>query len=179
MTSRTTSRTTIRGSGSCAPAGTAAMRPAITNGTVSRMSRTLLLEPGDDPRRSGLVAFSHFVDERHRVLQQRDLRLEVLDQALLRRLVRRLRSHGGAALADRLIDHGEVLAQRRRGRGIELVLLRVGDLLEALDRVLVVRLGLAQLRFDARGIGAGDRRARLRLPVTRRRAVARHVPDTD
>src|SRR5437762_2191767 len=156
MTCRTTSRTTTFGSGSCAPAGAVTRSPAITNGTLSRMSRTLLLEPGHDTRRPGLVAFSHFVDERHGVLQQPDLRLEVLHEALLRRLVRRLRSHGCAALADRLIDHREVLAERRRGRGIELVLLGVGDLLEALDRFLVVRLGLAQLRFDPRGLGDGD-----------------------
>src|SRR5438093_10605309 len=135
MTCRTTSRTTIVGSRPCAPAGAATRNPAITNGTVSRISRTLLLEPGHDSRRSGLVAFSHFVDERHGVLQQPDLRLEVLHQALLRRLVRRLRSYGRAALADRLIDHREVLSERRRGRRIELVLLGVGDLLEALDCV--------------------------------------------
>src|SRR5438552_17441151 len=122
ITSRTTSRTTILGSGSCAPPGAATRNPAITNGTVSRISRTLLLEPGHDSRRSGLVAFSHFVDERHGVLQQPDFRLEVLHQALLRRLVRRLRSHGRAALADRLTDHRAVLAERRRARGIARVL---------------------------------------------------------
>src|SRR5262245_1894578 len=127
--SRTTSRTTIFGSGSCAPTGAATRSPPITNGTVSRMSRTLLLEPRHDSCRAGLVAFPHLVDERHRILQQRDLGLEVLDQALLRRLVRCLRSHRRPALADRLIDHREVLAERRRRRRIELVLLGVGDLL--------------------------------------------------
>src|SRR5260370_24250500 len=119
--------------------------PAITNGAVRRMSRSLLFEARRDARGSGLVAFSHFVDERQGVLQQPDLGLEPLDQALLRRLAGRLRSHGGAAFADRLIDDGEVLLQRRRGARVELALLAVGDRLEPLDRVLVVRLGLPEL----------------------------------
>ena len=74
------------------PARPRRARPAITNGSVSRMSVALLFESGDDARRPRLVAFAHFVDERHRVLQQPDLRLEILDQALLRRLVGRLRT---------------------------------------------------------------------------------------
>src|SRR5471030_3333562 len=91
----------------CAAAGTAAAaRPATTNETVNRMSVALWFEVRDDARRPGLVAFAHFVDERHRVLQQRDLRLEVLDETLLRRLAGRLRAHRRAALADGLIDHG-------------------------------------------------------------------------
>src|SRR5690349_11866227 len=112
------------------------MSPAVTNATVSRMSIALLLESRDDLRRARFVPLPHFVDEGHRVLQQPDLRLEVLDEALLRRFARRLRAHRRAALADRLIDHRKVLLQRRRRARIERALLRVRDLLEPLDRVL-------------------------------------------
>ena len=105
-------------------------------------------------------------------------------------------AHRRAALADRLIDHREVLLQRRRGARIERALFGVGDLLEPLDRLLVVRFGLAQLGLDrlrrarrptappapaarraARRRGppartAGRRRSRGRAP-RRRRATAR------
>src|SRR5437870_7933657 len=96
--------------------------PAITNTGVSRMSVALLFEPGNDARRASLVSFAHFVDERHGVLQQRDLALEVFEQALLRRLAGGLRPHRRAALNDGLIDYREVLLQRRRGAGVQRVL---------------------------------------------------------
>src|SRR5438045_2108312 len=105
------SRRTIRCPASWARAGEAARaRPAITrDDAVSRMLSALLFEARRDARRAGLVAFTHFIDQRHGVLQQADLGLEPLDQALLRRLAGRLRSHRRAALADRLVDDGEVL----------------------------------------------------------------------
>src|SRR5579872_6731695 len=109
------------GSGGCAAAGSAAIAsPATTNVSESRMSVALCLETGDNACRPGIVAFAHFVDERHRVLQQRHLRLEVFHEALLRRVARRLRADRGATLADRLIDDVEVLLQRRRRARIEL-----------------------------------------------------------
>src|SRR6266536_312967 len=103
--SLTVSRMTVRGSLSCAPAGTACIAsPAMTNASVSRMSVAFVFEARDDPGRSSFIALTHFVDERHRVLQQADLRLEVFDEARLRRLARRLRPQRSAALADRLVD---------------------------------------------------------------------------
>src|SRR3954464_2498276 len=171
---RTISCATMCSGASCASAGTAPAAKAASSMTgVRRMSVTLLLEPGHDSRRARLVALAHFVDQRHRVLQQRDFRLEVLHQALLRRLARRLRANRGAALVDRLVDHREVLLQRRRGARIERVLLGVGDLLEAFDRVLVVRFRLAQLVLDRlRGITGGHLRTaagrRLRSRAARR-----------
>jgi hypothetical protein len=66
-----------------------------------------------------LVALPHFVDQRHGVLQQRDLGLEALEQALLRRLAGGLRSERRAALADGLIDDREVLFEGRRCLRIE------------------------------------------------------------
>jgi hypothetical protein len=121
------------------------------------MSGALLFEAGRDTRRARFVAFAHFVDERHGVLQQPDLGLESVDQTLLRGLAGRLRAHGRAALADGLIDDGEIFLQRRGGSRIELALLAVGDRLEPLDRLLVVRLGLPQLGLDRlRGFAGGD-----------------------
>src|SRR4051794_1880687 len=109
------SRTAIRCPWSWGRAGAATRpKPTTVNAAMSRMSGALLFEAGRDPRRSSLVAFAHFVDQCDGVLQQTDLRLEAVDQALLRRLARRLRAHGRPALADRLIDDGEVLLQRRR-----------------------------------------------------------------
>src|SRR3954465_15512011 len=122
--------------------------PASITVVESRMSGALLLQTRDDSRRPGVVAFSHFVDQRDGVLQQSDLGLEALDQALLRRLAGRLRSHGGAAFADRLVDDREILLQRRGGARVEIALRGVGDRLEPLDRVLVVHLGLPQLGLD-------------------------------
>src|ERR1043165_3564421 len=133
MTSRTCSRMTRRGSGSSASgARTGAAVVTITprRRNVGRMSAALLLEPGDDARRSGLVALAHFVDERHRVLQQRQFGLEAVHQALARRLAGRLRAHRRAALADRLIDDREVLLQRGGGLRIERARLAARNLLE-------------------------------------------------
>src|SRR3954453_1803627 len=180
---RTISCATMCSGASCASAGTAPAAKAASSMTgVRRMSVTLLLEPGHDSRRARLVALAHFVDQRHRVLQQRDFRLEVLHQALLRRLVRRLRANRGAALVDRLIDHREVLLQRRRRPRIERFLLGVGDLLQPLDRLLVMRFGLAQLVLDRlRRIAC--RSLRRTVPRLRHRRGAlrtsRRVAETD
>ena len=116
-------------------------------------------------RRSGVVAFAHFVDERDGVLQQRDLGLEAVEQALLRRLARRLRLQRRPALADRLIDDRQVLLQRGRRVRIERALVGVGDLLEAGDRALIVLLGLEQIVLDRlRRLGAARRLPRA-LPL--------------
>src|SRR5204863_4450205 len=123
---------------------------------------------GDDLRRSGVVAFSHLVDERDGVLQQRDLRLEAFEQALLRRLAVRLHLQRRAAFVDRLIDDGQVLLQRRGRLRIERALLRVGGLLEAGDRFLIVLFRLQQLAFDRlrqlAAFAGGRRRCRRRPP---------------
>src|SRR6266511_2524376 len=125
----------MRGSRSCAAAGAPlSASPTTTSESVSRMSVAFVFEARDDPGRSSVIAFAHFVDERHRVLQQADLCLEVLDEARLRRLARRLRAQRGTALADRLIDDREILLQRRRRGRIQRVLLPPGDLLESRDR---------------------------------------------
>src|SRR3954452_21542329 len=130
--------------------------PASITVVESRMSGALLLQTRDDSRRPGVVAFSHFVDQRDGILQQPDFGLEALDQALLRRLAGRLRSHRGAAFADRLVDDCEILLQRRGGARIEIALRGVGDRLEPFDRLLVVRLRLTQLGLDRlRGVAAG------------------------
>src|SRR5947208_1625814 len=105
---------------SCAPAEAAvSASPRTRNGCVHRMSVALLFESGDDSRRPRFVAFAHFVDQRDSVLEQPDLRLEVLDKAFLRRRAVRLCVESRAAFANRLIDHGEVLLQRRSRPGIE------------------------------------------------------------
>src|SRR5260370_28122884 len=100
---------------SCAPAGgVPSAIPTARKESVRRMSVALLFEAGDDACRPRLVAFAHFVDERHGVLQQPELRLEVLDEARLRRFAGRLRPQRRAALDNRLVDHREVPLQRRR-----------------------------------------------------------------
>src|SRR5437867_13227757 len=102
-------------SGPCAADGTApSATPTARKENVRRMSVALWFESGDDPCRPRIVAFAHFVDEGHGVLEQPDFRFEVLDEAFLRRLAGRLRPQRCAALADRLVDHGQVLLQRRR-----------------------------------------------------------------
>src|SRR5258705_13730418 len=127
---------------SCAAAGgVPSAMPTARKESVRRMSIALWFEAGDDACRPRLVAFAHFVDQRHGVLQQPDLRLEVLDEAFLRRLAGRLRLQRRAALADRLIDHGEVFLQRGRRARVERALLRPGDLLESRNRFGVVLFG--------------------------------------
>src|SRR5919201_1518171 len=49
-------------------------------------SVALLFESGHDAGGPRIVPFSHFVDERDGVLEERDFRLEVLEKALLRGL---------------------------------------------------------------------------------------------
>src|SRR5437879_4839139 len=136
----------MRGSRSCAAAlAPLNASPTTTSDSVNRMSVAFVFEARDDPGRSSVIALAHFVDERHRVLQQADLRLEVLDEARLRRLARGLRPQRGAALADRLVDDREVLLQRGRRPRIERVLLALGDLLESRDCLGVMLFGRAQL----------------------------------
>src|SRR4030095_112722 len=93
-----------------------------------------------------------------------DFRLEVLDEAFLRRFARRLRAQRRAALADRLIDHGEVLLQRRGRARVERALFGLRNLLEARDRLGVVSSSGAQLALPRprRIATRRDRRARSR-----------------
>src|SRR2546426_10444108 len=86
---------------------------------------TLWLQARDDACRARLIAFAHFVDERNRVLQQSHLRLEAVDETLLRRLAGWLDAQRGAAFADRLIDDRQVFLQRGRRLWIERALFGV------------------------------------------------------
>src|SRR5436190_10243200 len=126
--------------GVCAAAGVAAVASAATtNARASRMSLSFAFEARDDAGRARVVALAHFVDERDGVFEQRELRLEALEQTLLRGRTGGLHAQRGPAFADRLIDDRQVLLHRRGGLRVERALLAVGDRFEALDRLLVVR----------------------------------------
>src|SRR2546422_9032118 len=134
----------------CCADALAVMRPPASARGISRirMSFAFLLQAGDDSRRPGIVAFAHFVDERHGVLQQRDFGLEALEQTLLRRFAVGLRSERVTALVDRLIDHRKTFFQRRGRLRWQRALFGVLDLLEAGDRLAVMLFGLLQVALD-------------------------------
>ena len=60
----------------------------------------------------------------------------------------RLRLERGPALADRLVDHRQVLLQHGGNLRIELAGVGVGDGLQIVDRLLIVRFGRLELRGD-------------------------------
>ena len=64
-------------------------------------------------RDPGGIALAHLVHQRNRVLQQRNLPLQRLEQAVARGDVPRLFLHRVAALGDRLIENLQVRLERR------------------------------------------------------------------
>lgn len=68
--------------------------------------------------------------------------------ALLRQLARRLRSQRVTAVGNRLVDHLQVLAQRRRQRRIQWRIALVGYLFETRDGPLLMLGRLVELEFD-------------------------------
>src|SRR5262249_3506561 len=126
-------------------AGAATPNANTATGTTESLLRmnlcALLFEARDEPRRACLVALPHFVDEGDRVLEQRNLGLEVFQEALLRRLAAWLCFDGRAAFADGLIDDRQVFFERRGRLRVERTLAGTGDALEAGDGVLIVLLG--------------------------------------
>src|SRR5262249_59101446 len=111
--------------------------PALGAGQLRRLARAAGASSFiHHPCGCGIVALPHLIDQRDRVLQERQLLLERFEQRLARGDAGRLRPDGGLVLRNRLVENPEVLVDRRRRRGIERFLVRLRDFLELEDRLL-------------------------------------------